>query len=176
MWNSEPVSFHMDPDPGSATGGLVAGDVQVAMTDGHHWSIAEIVEDLQHDVHHLVCALHSDGTVHIARLNVARRVDGDSEVLVLALDDGAVIHCTPGQLLLGAHGEWVAAGSLRPGDRLLTAPAPHQWLDRRPDLDPDAPTHRRVTTVARDGTRAVYEFRIDGVHNVAHPSGVFLHD
>jgi hypothetical protein len=33
-----------------------------------------------------------------------------------------------------------------------------------------------VVEITKDGERALYEFQVDHLHNVAHPSGVFLHD
>lgn len=176
MWNSGPVSFHMDPVPGDVVGGMVAGDTDIALMDGNHCTIAELVEDLHNDVHHLACALRPDGTVHTVRLNFARRVDGDAEVLTVTLDDGATVHCTPGQLLLAPAGEWLEARALREGDLLLTADQPHRRLGKHVDPDPQGHAQRRVIRVESAGTRSVYEFRVEVVHNVAHPSGIFLHD
>lgn len=170
------MGFHMDPDLGDLIGGMVAGDTSIALMDGNHCTIAEAVEDLQNGVHHIVCALGLDGRLHIARLNFARRVDGDAKVLTVTLDDGSVIHCTPGQLLLAPSGDWHEAQSLCPGDALLTVHQPHQWLDKHIDKASQPNTNRLVAGVEVSGTRSVYEFHIDTVHNVAHPTGVFLHD
>lgn len=178
LCHSDAVTFSMDPTPSSVTGGFVAGGTRVALMDGHSCSIADVVEQLHRDVHRTTYALQADGSVHAAKIRLARRVDGDAPVLAVRLDDGAVVHCTPHQLLLLPTGEWTRADHLHPGDHLLTVKEPHLWVGKAYDTDLHArtDTSRFVAEVAHAGERAVYEFQIDHLHNLAHPSGVFLHD
>jgi hypothetical protein len=168
----------MDPTPDRITGGFVAGDTRIALTDGHDCTIADVVEQLQHGVHRTAYALETDGQVHAVQVHYARRVQGDEPVLAVTLDDGAVVHCSAHQLFLSPSGEWVRAGALQAGDHLLTVVEPHLWAGNDYDTDLHASTdaHRSVASVAKDGERALYEFQVDLLHNVAHPSGIFLHD
>jgi hypothetical protein len=168
----------MDPTPSKVTGGFVAGDTKIALMDGHSCSIADVVEQLHRGVHRTTYALQADGNVHAVQIRLARREEGDAPVLRVQLDDGAVIHCSPHQLLLAPAGEWARAGELHPGDPLLTVVEPHLWVGKAYDTDLHAVTdsHRSVVEVRKDGERALYEFQVDHLHNVAHPSGIFLHD
>ncbi|CAB4364644.1 MAG: hypothetical protein F2681_12400 [Actinobacteria bacterium] len=172
------MNLHIDPQPANLAGGFICGDTKVALMDGHQTSIADIVEHLHRGVHHAIYAIHEDGGVHMARLLNARRMSHDMEVLAVTLDDGAVIHCTPTQSLLGADGSWVEVRALKASDALLTVVDPHLWKSGR--LDPDLHAHteaqRTVVSVLKSPDRAVYSFDVDQSNNLAHPSGVFLHD
>lgn len=172
------VSFHLEPIPGNLRSGFVSGSTPVALLDGKRTTVAELLEDLQHGVHHTTFSLQPDGQVHSVHVNYVRRAEGDAEVLDVRLDDGEVLHCTPHQLVLVPPGRWVEVHDLRPGDALLTVRDPHQWAGKpyTTDLHADLDHHRRVESVTRDGTLAVYEFQVDRLHNIAHPSGIFLHD
>jgi len=168
----------MDPTPSAVRGGLVAGDLQVALMDGQHCTIADVVEQLHRGVHRTTYALQADGSVHAVQIRLARRVEGDAPVLRVRLDDGGFVHCSAHQLFLRPTGEWTQADDLLPGDPLLTVAEPHLWAGKFYDTDLHATTdsHRHVVGVERDGERALYEFQVDHLHNVAHPSGIFLHD
>jgi hypothetical protein len=168
----------MDPTPDRITGGFVAGDTRIALMDGHTCTIADVVDQLHRGVHRTTYALQADGNVHAVQVHYARRAEGDSPVLGIHLDDGALIHCAAHQLFLAPDGEWVRAQDLSAGHRLLTVVEPHLWVGKEYDTDLHARTdaHRSVVEITKDGERALYEFQVDHLHNVAHPSGVFLHD
>jgi hypothetical protein len=168
----------MDPTPSTVTGGFVAGDLLIALTDGDSCTIADVVEQLHRDVHRTTYALEADGDVQAVHFQLARRVDGDAPVLAVRLDDDAVIHCSPHQLFLLPTGEWTRADHLAVDDHLLTVVDPQRWVGTAYDTDLHARTDtgRFVTSVTKDGERALYEFQVEHLHNVAHPSGVFLHD
>ncbi len=172
------VPFVMDPTPTNVTGGFVAGDTKIALMDGHSCSIADVVEQLHRGVHRTAYALQADGNVEAVQIRMARREEGDAPVIGVHLDDGAVLHCSSHLLLLAPSGEWVRAGRLRAGDALFTVEQPHSWAGRPYDAERHARTdaHRTVTGVTEDGERDLYEFQVDHLHNVAHPSGIFLHD
>lgn len=168
----------MDPTPSTVTGGFVAGDFRVALMDGHSCSIADVVDQLHRGVHRTTYALEADGNVHAVQVKLARRADGDALVLAVRLDDDAVVHCSPHQLFLLPTGEWARADHLLPGSHLLTVIDPHLWVGKAHDTDLHARTDasRTVASVTKDGERALYEFQVDHLHNIAHPSGIFLHD
>lgn len=170
--------MNLNLQPANLAGGFVCGDTKVALMDGHSLSIADIVEHLHRGVHHAIYAIQEDGSVQMARLLGARRLSHDAEVVEVTLDDGAVIHCTPTQAFLGDDGEWVEARHLAAGDALLTAVDPHVWKSGRldPDLHAGAEARRHVVSVKKSPDRAVYTFDVEHSNNIAHASGVFLHD
>ena len=172
------MAFRIVPQPANLAGGFVCGDTRIALMDGHSCSVADVVEHLQHGVHHMAYAIAEDGSVHMARLLSARRMSHDMDVVQVDLDDGSAIRCTPTQAFLGATGEWVEARALQHGDHLLTVIDPHLWKSGRLDTDlhAHAEAQRQVVSVAKSPSRAVYSFDIDTANNLAHPSGVFLHD
>ncbi|MEI7546523.1 MAG: Hint domain-containing protein [Actinomycetota bacterium] len=172
------MAFRMIPQPANLAGGFVCGDTKVALMDGHSTTIADIVEHLHRGVHHAVYSMHEDGSVHMSRLLSARRMSHDMEVLEIALDDGSTIRCTPTQALLAPDGSWVEARRLHAADALLTVVDPHLWTSGRLDTDlhAQAAAGRHVTAVKKSPDRAVYAFDVDQSNNLAHPSGVFLHD
>lgn len=168
----------MNPQPPNLAGGFVCGDTKVALMDGHSLSIADLLEHLHRGVHHAIYAMHEDGSVHMARLLNVRRMSHDMEVRETVLDDGAVVHCTPTQAFLTPEGEWVEAGELSVGDALLTLVDPQLWKSGRLDTDlhAGADGHRHVARTGTSPDRAVYTFDVDQANNIAHPSGIFLHD
>lgn len=170
--------MHLNLQPANLAGGFVCGDTKVALMDGHSLSIADIVEHLHRGVHHAIYAIQQDGSVHMARLLGARRLSHDAEVVEVTLDDGAVIHCTPTQAVLGDEGEWVEARALATGDALLTVVHPHLWKNGRidPDLHAGAEARRTIVSVRKSPDRAVYTFDVEHTNNLAHASGIFLHD
>jgi hypothetical protein len=168
----------MDPTPSSVMGGFVAGDFRVALMDGQSCTIADVVEQLHRGVHRTTYAMQPDGAVHAVQIRLARREEADAPVLRVRLDDGGFVHCSKHQLFLRPTGEWTQADDLVAGDALLTAEDPHLWVGKFYDTDLHSGTdaHRTVVEVVKDGERALYEFQVDHLHNVAHPSGIFLHD
>lgn len=172
------MPFHMNLQPPDLAGGFVCGDTKVALMDGHSTTVADLLEHLQRGVHHAIYAIHEDGSVHMARLLSVRRMSHDMEVRETVLDDGAVIHSTPTQAFLTPDGEWVEARALHPGDALLTLVDPHLWKSGRLDTDLHATAdgRRHVVRVGVSPDRAVYAFDVDQANNLAHPSGIFLHD
>ena len=165
------MTFHLDPDPENLTGGFLGGDLTLALTDGNRCTVAELVDDLAHEVHHTVCTLGHDGVVHSTRIGFARRVDGDTPVVRIDLDDGSALHCTPRQLLLLPDGSWAQAGHLAPGALLLAVADAPSTLGR-----PMSAGQRSVETLTRVDARSVYEMRVEVHHDVIHTSGVVIHD
>jgi DNA gyrase subunit B len=172
------MTFHMNPTPTDRVGGFVAGDTTIAMIDGNHRTVAELVEDLHQGVHHRACALQPDGTVVAVEVKDVRREEGESDTVMITFDDGAVLHCSPGQLLLDPSGEWVSAKALTAGAVLFTTLAPHTVLGRPIDVAAHAASgaRRTVASAAKSTPRAWYQFHVATVHNLATPSGVYLHD
>ncbi len=149
----------MDPTPSDHRGGFVAGDTLLVIGGGLTASVADVVERQHRGVATRTDALDPDGQVQHLKITMARRLDGDAETVTVMLDDGTEVHCSPGQLFLGPQGEWLAATELQPGTSLYSVRATR--------------TVDRVTTRQH---RAVYEIRIEHLHNMVHPTGIVLHD
>lgn len=149
----------MDPTPSEHTGGFLTGDTRVALGGGLSITVADVVERQHRGSEVRTDTLDPDGTMRHVRITSARRLDGDAEAMTVELDDGSVVHCSPGQLFLGPAGEWLPAEELRAGTALFGAHGPRSVKG----------THAREQ-------RAVYEIRVEHSHNVVHPSGVVLHD
>ena len=150
----------MDPTPSDHRGGFVAGDTHLRLGGGLTCTVADVVERQHRGVETRTDALDADGHVQHVKVTMARRLDGDAETVTVVLDDGTEVHCSPGQLFLGPAGEWLAAATeLRPGMALYSTDGA-----------------RSVDHVTVRQHRAVYEIRIEHLHNVVHPSGFVLHD
>ncbi len=153
------MAFLLDPTPTDHTGGFVAGDTRILLGGGISVSVADVVERQHRGVETRTDALDVDGTVRHVKVSMARRLDGDAATVTVTLDDGTAIHCSPGQLFLGPSGAWLPAEGLAPGTALFAA------------------GHARtVDHVTPREHHAVYEIRVEHLHNMVHPSGIVLHD
>jgi hypothetical protein len=153
------VTFRLDPTPTDHTGGFVAGDTRIHLGSGISVTVADVVERQHRGVETRTDALDVDGTVRHVKVTMARRLDGDAATVTVGLDDGTQVHCSPGQLFLGSAGEWLPAKELAPGTVLFSV------------------GHARsVDHVTPREHHAVYEIRVEHLHNLVHPSGIVLHD
>ena len=144
------MTFRMDPTPSDHTGGFVAGDTRFALPEGLECTVADVVERMHRGTHPAAYALDVDGTVQMVHITVARRLPGDADVVAVTLDDGALVHCSPGQLLLSPGGEWLVAKDLKAGAALATLESPHSVVGT---VYAGSST-RHVAGVARDGGAA----------------------
>lgn len=153
------MTFRLDPTPTDHTGGFVAGDTRIHLGSGISVTVADVVERQHRGVETRTDALDVDGTVRHVKVTMARRLDGDAATVTVGLDDGTQVHCSPGQLFLGSAGEWLPAKELAPGTVLFSV------------------GHARsVDHVTPREHHAVYEIRVEHLHNLVHPSGIVLHD
>ncbi len=181
---------------GESAGGCLAGETRVALASGGARMIAELARDWAQGVAHFGYATNEAGDIRIVRLGEPRLTKRSASLVEVVLDNGERIRCTPDHPFRMRDGSYRAASALMPGDSLMAMTAvdaraaraieamavgAHSLGESRGPVVAifDAP-HTASLEVARvrvvAGTADVYDLTVDGYHNFALASGVFVHN
>ncbi|PRY38044.1 ATP-binding protein [Umezawaea tangerina] len=191
---------------GDSALGCFTGDTMVAMAYGRPRSFADLVADWQFGITHYGYATTDTGRVVVAPLLEPRLTRYMAPLVRVTLDNGGEIRCTPDHLFRLLDGgyrradELVINQSLMPLYRspsIVDGGRP-VWMNDRgiwalPKLDTEvettmfghldapgdgrSPVNHQVRSVEMlEEVADVYDLTVDGLHNFALETGVFVHN
>jgi DNA gyrase subunit B len=166
---------------GDSAGGCFAGDTLVARADGPPLSLRELVEEAQKGRIHTGLTWGADGRIRPAPLASPRRTRREAAVIEVTLDTGDRLLCTPDHPFLRRDGTYAPAGSLRPGESLMTWTSPSSPGVRAAGdfgLPGEVPAgNHKVVRVSPHPVRMdVYDLEVENTHNFALACGIFVHN
>jgi len=97
-----------------------------------------------------------------------------SELVEIELDDGSKLRVTPDHMIMNFESQWVEAGSLEPGDRLL-ASLPEDLQKSIIEDTKEGRWNHRVVAVRRIPGGPVYDMEVSKYHNFV-ADGVVVHN
>ena len=156
---------------GDSAGGCFAGDTLVALADGPALSCERLAQDWKQGIQHTGYASGADGSAHVVPLDEPRLTKRQASLVEVLLDNGEHLHCTPDHPFRLRDGSYLAASQLKPAQPLMSlAPSGDLGSDKEP-------TDRTVLAVQLlDEVADVYDLTVEGYHNFALASGVFVHN
>ena len=104
---------------GDSAGGCFTGDTRIALADGRALNFEEIIAEQEKGLEHFCYTIRSDGKIGIEHILHPRMTQKQQEVVMVTLDNGESIVCTPEHLFLLRDGNYCPAAQLAPGDSLM---------------------------------------------------------
>jgi DNA gyrase subunit B len=129
---------------GDSAGGCFTGDTEIALASGRSISFEELVEEHQSGQDHYCYTVKDDGKIGIEQIRHPRCTREDAELVVVTLDNGETIRCTPDHEFMLRDGSYCEAQNLDDGQSLM-------------------PLYRKTSDTAEDG------ITIDGYEMVKQP-------
>ena len=163
---------------GDSAGGCFHGDTKVALADGRSISFKELIVEQEHGKQNF-CFSYSQNREFITKpiLN-ARLTKKNVEVILVKLDNGETITCTPDHLFMISNGSYKPASDLSNNDTLMDK----YELDILPLVNPKIPSfniRQRIKINRIDFLQEkvdVYDIEVPETHNFLLASGVFVHN
>ena len=156
---------------GDSAGGCLAGETRVALASGIAKTMEELVRDWQLGIQHFGYATNGEGDVRIVPLLEPRLTKRQAPLVEVLLDSGERIRCTPDHLFRMRDGAYRPACELLPGDSLMPFKARLTETGELP-----GPGYEMSAVRALAETGAVYDLTVEGYHNFALASSVFVHN
>jgi DNA gyrase subunit B len=103
---------------GDSAGGCFSGDTKVALADGRDLSFEELVVEHEQGKSNYCYTRTGSGKIAIARIENPRITSLNSELVMVVLDNGEKIRCTPDHPFMLKDGTYLRASSLSAGDSL----------------------------------------------------------
>ena len=104
---------------GDSAGGCFSGDTKVALADGRSLSFKDLVADQAQGKEHFVYTIRNDGQIGLERAINARITKRNAEIVLVTLDNGETIKCTPDHRFMLRDGSYKPAAELTPADSLM---------------------------------------------------------
>ncbi|WP_399344946.1 toprim domain-containing protein [Umezawaea sp. Da 62-37] len=191
---------------GDSALGCFTGDTMVAMAHGRPRSFADLVADWRFGITHYGYATTETGRVVVAPLLEPRLTRYLAPLVRVTLDNGGEIRCTPDHLFRMLDGSYRRADELVINQSLMPlyrSPSIVDggrpvWMNDRgiwalPKLDTEvettmsgqldapgdgrSPVNHQVRSVEMlEDVADVYDLTVDGLHNFALETGVFVHN
>ena len=153
---------------GDSAGGCFSGDTEIALTDGRNLSFKDLVEEHKEGIDNFCYTIREDGTAGIERIKYPRITKKNVEVIKIVLDNDEEIICTPDHKFMLRDGNYKEAKDLTKEDSLMP-------LNRM--LETIENYNHKIKKIVRLNERInVYDLEVEGTHNFALASGVFVHN
>jgi len=150
---------------GDSAGGCFSGDTKIALADGRNLTFKELVENHKNG-NGAGCYTIGDDGVEIREVREPRLTRKNADVLKVILDNGEEIICTPDHLFMLRDNSYKKALELTEKDALKPFCTAEEIVLKR-----------KVKSVVRLNKKIdVYDLEVEGTHNFALASGVFVHN
>jgi DNA gyrase subunit B len=104
---------------GDSAGGCFDGETLIALADRRALSFKEIIDEQAQGREHFCYTIGKDGRIGIAPILNPRMTRQNAAVVRVTLDHGEKLTCTPDHPFMLRSGEYLPAGSLKPGNSLM---------------------------------------------------------
>jgi DNA gyrase subunit B len=146
---------------GPSAGGCFSGDTKVALTDGRNLPFIELVREYKRGKKNYCYTVNKKGSIEIAKIKNPRLTRKNAEVIKVILDNNEEIICTPDHLFMLKNGSYKKASELMQIDQLM--------LKKETSLGISG-------VISLEEKMGVYDLEVEGTHNFALASGVFVHN
>jgi len=104
---------------GQGNWGCFTKDTKVKLTDGRNLSFEELLREHEQKKKNYTFTVNTLGLISIAEIKNPRLTRRNAELVVVTLDNGEEIKCTPNHLFMMKDGLYREAQTLRPGESLM---------------------------------------------------------
>ena len=163
---------------GQGNFGCFTGDTKISLLDGTQKSFAELAELPADEVFH-VYSVNAEGSIVVGEGRHARITRRDAELVLVTLDNGERVRCTPDHRFLLRSGVYKEAQHLTPQDSLMPGYFDVAALARGEASVSAGPEHCSYHVLFTEtlAERAdVYDITVEEHHNFLLAGGVFVHN
>ena len=104
---------------GQGNFGCFTADTKVKLTDGRNLTFLELIDEWNNGKKNYTFTAEDDGRIGIAEIKHPRKTKENAELVLVKLDNGEEIKCTPNHLFLLKNLSYAEAKDLKAGDSLM---------------------------------------------------------
>lgn len=153
---------------GQGNMGCFTKDTKIALADGRTLSFEELIQEHEEGRKNYTFTIGPNKDIKIAEIKNPRLTKKNAELMKVILDNGEEIRCTHNHRFMLKDGSFREARELKAGDHLMS-------LHSHP-ADRWSVEHVVGGVEFLTEKEDVYDLTIDGTHNFALASGVFVHN
>ena len=173
---------------GQGNFGCFTKDTKVSLTDGRALNFDQLIKEAKKGKKNYTFTFnHITQKIEIAEIKKPRLTRKKAKIVKVILDNGEEIRCTLDHPFMLRDGTYKNAKDLKPQDSLMPLYIRLSMFDNdsniidyemvcQPFLEGDRLNHKAISVEQLDQREDVYDLTIEGTHNFALASGVFVHN
>ncbi|MBI4448059.1 DNA topoisomerase (ATP-hydrolyzing) subunit B [Candidatus Woesearchaeota archaeon] len=155
---------------GDSAGGCFSGETKVALTDGRNVTFKQLVKEANQGKGNYCYTILNDGSIGIEKIKNPRITKKNAAVIKVILDNDEEIVCTPNHNFMLRDRTYKKAIELLPTDSLMP-------LNTKLAIATIQNYNHKIKRVIKLNEKVdVYDLEVEGTHNFALASGVFVHN
>ena len=188
--SSKPEESEIYIVEGDSAGGCFSGDTKVALIDGRNLSFKQLIKEEKENKKNYCYTVKKDEIIGVGLIENVRRTKKNTEVIKVILDNDEEIICTPDHKFMLRNGFYKEAQNLFSQDSLMPLYRKISQIGKSITISPrffngnerklkDAVlnyNHKVKKIVKISKKMDVYDLEVEGTHNFALASGVFVHN
>ncbi|MAF37030.1 DNA gyrase subunit A [archaeon] len=151
---------------GQGNFGCFTGDTKVELTDGRKLSFKDLVKEFNQGKKNYTYTVTGQGLVQTGEIKKPRLTKKSASLIKVTLNNKEEIKCTPDHRFMLRDGSYKEAQNLKKDDSLMSLKIKQAKLHN----------HKVIRVEYLNQKEDVYDLTIDGTHNFALASGVFVHN
>jgi len=152
--------------------GCFTEDTEVQLTDGRKLSFKNLIKENKDGKKNYTYTINKSGNISIAEIKNPRLTFKSKEIMKIILDNNEEIKCTLNHKFMLRDGTYKEANKLKSGDSLMPLKLNEKNIIEPLVID----NHKVLRTKLLRYKGDVYDLTIEGTHNFALASGVFVHN
>ena len=152
---------------GDSAGGCFSGNTKVALIDGRSISFKQLIKEDNKGKKNYCYTIKKDGSIGIGLIKNPRLTKTNVKVKKVILDNDEEIICTPDHKFMLRNGNYIQSSKLN--SKLSLMP-----LNRKLSKIEKRITIKKILKLKKKMN--VYDLEVEGTHNFALSSGIFVHN
>jgi len=170
---------------GDSAGGCFSGDTKIALLNGRNLSFKELIKEDKQGKKNFCYTIQKDGHIGVAPILNPRKTKKKTEVIKIILDNEEEIICTPNHPFMLRNGKYKEAKNLGQKDSLMPLYKKYSKKEKRITINGNETAtleaikhyNHKIKKIIKVRERIdVYDIEVEGTHNFALASGVFVHN
>ncbi|MEA3344519.1 MAG: ATP-binding protein, partial [Patescibacteria group bacterium] len=174
---------------GESAGGCFSGDTKLTLADGRNLTFKELVRENRQGKKNYCYTIENNGEIGIRLVQDPRKTHKSVKVIKVILDNNQEIICTPDHLFMLRNGSFEKAENLSTKDSLMPIYRKYSKIQdgfkingyelvyKQRLREAILTYNHKIKKIIRISKRMdVYDLEVEGTHNFALSSGVFVHN